>query len=201
MPEQLTKIQQKALDTIVEFNRDQGFAPTVRDLSSILDRSPSTVHKILLALEEKGHITRKEGLSRGILIKRDSHNTATIPILGRIAAGEPILAEEHYDGYIELDSSIVGRGEYFALRVSGDSMIGANILDGDTAVILSSNEAEKGEIVAALLNGEATLKRLMRKGRRTFLMPENPAYSPIELDEARGPAQILGILKAVIRRY
>jgi len=201
MTDKLTTRQQIAYNTIIEFVREQGFSPTVRDLGAMLGRSTSTVHKLLCQLENKGYISRREGISRGIFINDAQKTTNLVPILGTIAAGEPIFAEGHYEGAIEVDSSILGRGEHFALKVRGDSMIDANILDGDTAIIKSADDADSGEIVAVIIDGEATLKRLNRKRGKTLLLPENKAYEPIELDESKGHAQILGKLKAVIRKY
>ena len=125
----------------------------------------------------------------------DFSHLKRIPILGRIAAGAPIYAEENIEGYTFTDLN--GGAEYFALRVRGDSMIEAGIFDGDKVVVRPQQTAENGEIVVALLGDSATVKRLRRRGGEVWLMPENPAYDPIDGREA----QILGKVKAVIREY
>ncbi|MCK5833940.1 transcriptional repressor LexA [bacterium] len=201
MESKLTKKQQEVFDKILELIQDQGYSPTVREIGTALKKAPSTIHKIILTLENKGFISRRKGSSRGISVENQNRSTTFIPILGSIAAGDPIIAEEHFDGCIEIDSSIVGRGEHFALKVKGDSMIEANILDGDTAIIRSTPEARSGEIIAVLINNEATLKRLSLDNGQPMLYPENRAYQPIELTEKKGPVRILGRLTAVIRKY
>jgi len=201
MPDKLTKRQTQVLGEIRRFIREQKIAPTVRDLAGRLNVTPSTVHKLLRALREKGHIKLKEGLSRGIILPEPTASGVAIPLLGRIPAGEPTFAEENYEGYMELDSSFVPGGELFALKVKGDSMVGANIMDGDTAVIRKQDDAENGEIVAALVDGEATLKRFKRTGQKIELQPENEDYEPIPVDVEEMPLLILGKLVALVRKF
>ena len=171
---QLTKMQQKIYDYIVQAIQDQGYPPSVREIGEAVGlKSPSTVHFHLKHLEELGVIGKQAGKGRA-----------------------PILAQECIEDYLTFDTG--GRdGEYFALRVRGESMINAGILPDDLVVVHQQPAANNGEIVVALLGDEATVKRLKRQGREVWLLPENPAYQPIDGREAR----ILGKVAAVIRRY
>ena len=123
-----------------------------------------------------------------------------VPLVGRIAAGSPVLAAENLESYLAVPSTLAGRGEHFALKVTGDSMTGAGILDGDVVVVRRQDRAEDGDLVAALLPGpaedEATVKRLKVRGGRVVLTPENPAHEPFEMTDGR----ILGVVVAVLRR-
>jgi len=201
MSEKLTKRQSEVLREIRRFIRKEGISPSVRDLGARLKKTPSTIHKLLQSLSEKGYIIHKPSISRGILLNEPSKNAVHVPLLGQIPAGEPVISEELYDGYVQLDSTFVPKGELFALKVSGDSMVGANILNGDVAVIRKQENAQSGEIVAALVDGEATLKRLKNKKGKLFLLPENENYEPIELVPNKNEVNILGKLVAVVRKY
>ena len=201
MPEKLTPRQKEVLGEIKDFMRSESIAPSVRDLASRLDVTPSTVHKFLRTLAEKGYIELRQNISRGIILTDERGGAVSVPILGSIPAGSPVISEELYDGYIELDSSIAAGPESFALRVKGDSMTGANILDGDMAIITRRDTADSGEIVAALLDGETTLKRFAVRSGKPLLLPENDDYDPIDLEHQTGPVRILGVLTAVVRKY
>lgn len=201
MIEELTEKQRDLLDKIREFTVEERLSPSVRDLGGRLKWSISTVFKQLRELRDKGYIELKENVSRGIVLKKPLSRTVLVPILGSIPAGEPVLSEEFYNGHIELDASFATGEGLFALKVEGDSMIGANILDGDTAIIRAQDDAQSGEIVAARIDGEATLKRFVIRSGKPMLCPENDKYRPIELSENRGPVRILGQLVAVLRRY
>ncbi len=201
MVEKLTTRQGEVLRAIKSFIRNNRIAPSVRELASKLKVTPSTIHKLLRALKEKGHIELRDKISRGIVVIEEATYAVPVPILGRIPAGTPVLSEEFYEGYLELDSSLVPSGEIFALKVMGESMVGANILDGDTAIIRKQETAETGDIVAALVDGEATLKRFKVKGGTHYLFPENPDFSPIKLTGQGREACILGKLVAVVRKY
>ena len=201
MADGITERQRELLDCIRDFIDGEGMSPTVRELAGRVHRSVSTVHKHLRELRDKGYIGLRGSVSRGIVLESRGRGTVIVPILGSIPAGEPVFSEERYSGHIELDASLIPNREVFALKVNGDSMIGANILDGDTAIIHAQNSAESGEIVAALVDGEATLKRLIVEKGKAVLRPENDKYKPIELGEKRGPVRILGRLVAVLRRY
>ena len=191
---QLTKMQQKIYDYIVQAIQDQGYPPSVREIGEAVGlKSPSTVHFHLKHLEELGVIGKQAGKGRALT---EAPQENQVPIVGNVAAGSPILAQECIEDYLTFDTG--GRdGEYFALRVRGESMINAGILPDDLVVVHQQPAANNGEIVVALLGDEATVKRLKRQGREVWLLPENPAYQPIDGREAR----ILGKVAAVIRRY
>ncbi len=201
MNEKLTRRQKEVLLEIKSFYRREKISPSVRDLAGKLDITPSTVHKFLRILRDKGHIELKDNISRGIILPRaTSGKSVRVPIVGHIPAGNPVVSDELYEGHLEIDSDMVPRGDLFALRVEGDSMTGAFIQDGDTAIIRKQENADSGEIVAVMIDGEATLKRFKVQDKRRFLYPENPEYSPIELTP-ENDIQILGKLVAVIRKY
>ena len=155
-------------------------------------QSTATVHYHLGALREAGLIEMDDMKKRAITLP-DAHRADRIPVVGVVTAGVPILAVENIEGYIPWE----GEAGCFALRVRGDSMIGAGILDGDKVVIRPQQTATNGEIVVALLEDSATVKRFQKTGKQVWLLPENPAYQPIDGNEA----QILGKVKAVIRTY
>lgn len=201
----LSKMQQKIYDYLVSCIREQGYPPSVREIGEAVGlRSPSTVHFHLKHLAEMGYIEIGAGKGRAISLVQpqaaaplpEREEPDRIPIVGNVAAGSPILAQECIEDYLTFDTG--GRdGEYFALRVRGESMINAGILPDDLVVVHQQPAANNGEIVVALLGDEATVKRLKRQGREVWLLPENPAYQPIDGREAR----ILGKVAAVIRRY
>ena len=202
----LSPKQQQIYDYIVSFQADHGYPPSVREIGEAVGlKSPSTVHFHLKGLEEKGLIIKAEGKTRAITVSgstgraiaEEEHPSANrIPVVGNVAAGSPILAEECIEDYLTFDTG--GRtGEYFALRVRGESMINAGILPGDLVVVHQGPAANHGDIVVAMIDGEATVKRLSLKNGQVWLMPENEAYSPIDGTYA----QILGRVAAVVRRY
>ena len=203
--EKLTKKEQETYDFISRTILEEGYAPSVRDICRALDvKSTSTVHSCLARLEEKGWIRRELGKSRALRIEepraaRSDRRTAKIPLLGKIRAGLPILAIENYEEYIDFPTGNrhYAYNDLFALRVTGDSMIGAGILDGDIVVIQKSPAASNGEIVAALIGDEATLKTFYHEGDHIRLQPENPALEPIIVDDCI----ILGRVVAQLRYY
>lgn len=211
---QMTKMQQKIYDYIARTLAEQGYPPSVREIGTAVGlKSPSTVHFHLKHMEELGVIKKSGRKGRTITLTKPASPAPTavaaapsaeeieppagrVPIVGTVAAGTPILAQECIEDYLTFDTG--GRdGEYFALRVRGESMINAGILPDDLVVVHQQPAANNGEIVVALLGDEATVKRLKRQGREVWLLPENPAYQPIDGREAR----ILGKVAAVIRRY
>lgn len=190
----LTEKQQAILTYIAECVREQGFPPSVREICDAVGlKSPSTVHSHLNTLEEAGCIVRESGKTRAIRLAEDMQNG--VPILGTVAAGQPILAVEDALGYLPYDAG--ENGAYFALRIQGDSMIEAGILDGDMVVVKTQSTAYSGEIVIALIEDEATCKRLQVADGEVWLLPENADYAPIDGREA----SILGKVTAVIRTY
>ncbi|QUO39024.1 transcriptional repressor LexA [Dysosmobacter sp. Marseille-Q4140] len=194
---ELSKMQQQIYDFLVSYIRSRGYPPSVREIGEAVGlKSPSTVHFHLKHLEEAGVIEKGAGKGRTITLTAPPLPEDKVPIVGNVAAGSPILAQECIEDYLTFDTG--GRsGEFFALRVRGESMLGAGILPGDLVVVRRQETANNGEIVVAMIEDEATVKRLSRKNGRTWLMPENDAYSPIDGTYA----QILGKVAAVIRRY
>ena len=192
--EHLTKSQQKVYDFLRK-EAPRGIPPTVREICAATGlRSTSTVHAHLKTLERLGYISREAGLNRSIRIE-GSENAAQVPILGKVTAGQPILAVEDIQGYIPFPEK-PGK-ELFALHVSGLSMRDAGILDGDYVVAERTPTAEDGEIVVALIDDEATVKRLFRERGQVRLQPENPDFAPIYSDHAA----VLGKVIAVVRYY
>lgn len=185
--------REQILEFLTQFVNEHGYAPTVREICAAVGlQSTATVHYHLNALREDGLISMDEMKKRAISLP-DSHRADRIPIVGVVTAGVPILAAENIEGYLPWD----GEPGCFVLRVRGDSMIGAGILDGDKIVVRPQPDAENGQIVVALLDDSATVKRLKKTGCDVWLMPENPAYEPI----CGNHAAILGRVKGLIREY
>ena len=187
--------QSEILQFVTGFIADHGYSPSVREIGQAVGlQSTASVHYHLSALRRQGKIDMEPAKGRTLSVAAERAPAAShIPLVGVVTAGYPILAVENIEGYLPWD----GSEDCFALRVKGDSMIGAGILDGDVVVIRPQSTAENGEIVVALLGDEATVKRLRLDGGQVWLLPENPAYSPIDGREAA----ILGKVKAVMRKY
>lgn len=175
---------------------EQGYAPSVREICEAVGlKSPSTVHFHLKRLQERGLIEKGDFKGRAIVLTAQREKNR-IPILGDVAAGTPILAQECIDDYLTFDCA--GREEeYFALRVRGESMLNAGILPDDLVVVRRQPSAVNGEIVVALLGEEATVKRFSKRNGEIWLLPENDAYQPIDGTNA----QVLGRVTAVVRQY
>ena len=197
----LSARQVKILSAIQEGIENNGYPPSIREIGEAAGLSSSaSVQYQLKALEEAGFIRRDAALGRAIeVVESDSNVIADrsrqIPLVGRIAAGGPILAQQHIEETFPLPESIVGSGELFMLKVVGDSMIEAAICDGDYVVIRSQKTCEKGEIVAAMIDGEATVKTFSRKDGHIWLLPANSAFQPINGDDC----EILGKVTTVLR--
>ena len=195
----LSPKQQQIYDYIISFSAEHGYPPSVREIGAYVGlKSPSTVHFHLKGLESAGLITKAEGKTRSITVAQPeaSAQEDKVPVVGSVAAGSPILAQECVEDYLTFETG--GReGEYFALKVRGESMKYAGILPGDLVVVHQQPDAYSGEIVVALFEDEATVKTLRRKDGHVWLMPENPDYEPID---GEGCA-ILGKVTAVVRRY
>lgn len=193
----LTLKQQRVLDFIRKYSLENGYPPSVREIGGALGlRSTSTVHAYLKKLEEAGYIGPVNHKSRAISAVEGSTFAPRVPILGRVTAGNPILAVEEHVGYIPYENAANG-GEYYALRIRGDSMIGAGILDNDLVIVRRDLHPHDGNIVIALIEDEATCKCLRVTEDQIWLMPENPNYHPINGNECR----ILGVVTAVYREY
>jgi repressor LexA len=197
--------QKKILDFILGTVEDRGYPPSVREIADAVGlASPSTVHAHLEALQRKGYIRKDATKPRAIEISyapgmgpsSSRDGVRHVPLVGRIAAGSPTQALEEIEDVLPLPASIVGDGTFFMLKVKGDSMHDAGIHDGDYVVIRKQDDATSGEIVAALLDDEATIKTLVRKDGRTILRPENPAFEPIEIT---GDGRIMGKVVALLR--
>lgn len=198
--------QQRILLTIRDWVAANGCPPSTRQIADAVGlRSTSSVSKHLKSLEEKGFLRRGHAMARQLDVRpflvgsvsvRSAESTVPVPVVGDIAAGAPILAEEHADEVLSLPRELVGSGTVFALRVRGESMVDAAICDGDTVVVRRQHEAHSGEIVAAMIDGEATVKVLRRRSGHVYLEPRNPAYEVIDGDEA----VILGKVVSVMRR-
>lgn len=198
---ELTIKQEKIFEFIKYEIKESGFPPTVREIGDKFNITVKGAYDHVKAIEKKGYIRTEQNKSRAIVILNTDDevpvDAINIPLLGRIAAGSPILAEENIEEYLSFPKTMFRSGDYFALHVKGDSMIEGGINDGDIAIIKKQNTANSGDIVAALLTEEATLKRLKITGNRAQLMPENAAYQPIAADNA----SILGKLVALFRKY
>ncbi len=202
----LTRKQQQIYDFILAFTNEHGYPPSVREIGAAVGlKSPSTVHFHMAGLERAGVIVKAEGKTRAISLpgaplggaaEEGGPRADRIPILGSVAAGSPILAQECIEDYLTFDTQGLS-GEHFALRVRGNSMLGAGILPDDLVVVHRQPEAHNGEIVVALFEDEATVKTLSRKDGHTWLLPQNPEYQPIDGDSA----EIIGKVVAVVRRY
>ncbi|BDU07912.1 LexA repressor [Nocardia cyriacigeorgica] len=198
--------QRDILATIARWVLERGYPPSTRQLGDAVGlRSASSVSRHLKALEEKGFLRRGEAMARPIdvrLFLRETEQrvaaegTVAVPVVGDIAAGTPILAEEHTDDMLMLSRELVGRGTVFGLRVRGDSMIEAAICDGDIVVVRQQHEAHSGDIVAAMIDDEATVKVYRRRNGHVYLEPRNPAYDVIDGDRA----VVLGKVVSVMRR-
>ncbi|WP_432277598.1 transcriptional repressor LexA [Kitasatospora brasiliensis] len=205
----LTERQRRVIEVIRDSVQRRGYPPSMREIGQAVGlSSTSSVAHQLMALERKGFLRRDPHRPRayevrGVEVARPNTaetagrpSTSYVPLVGRIAAGGPILAEQTVEDVFPLPRQLVGEGELFALTVRGDSMVEAAICDGDWVTVRRQPVAENGDIVAAMIDGEATVKRLKREDGRIWLMPHNPAYEPINGDNAT----ILGKVVAVLRR-
>jgi repressor LexA len=204
-PGALPERQQRMLVVIRDWVTRHGYPPSSRQLGDAVGlRSSSSVSKHLAALEEKGFLRRSPSVSRpidvrmflqGTVARESSDDNVPVPVVGDIAAGTPISAVEHVDDVLQLPRGLTGRGTVFGLRVRGESMIDAAICDGDIVVVRQQAEAHSGQIVAAMIDEEATVKVYRRRNGHVYLEPRNPAYEVIDGDNA----SILGVVVSVLR--
>lgn len=208
MGSSLTKRQQQVYDYIEQYIDAKGFGPTVREICEAVGlSSPSTVHVHLKSLEEKGYIVRDSLKSRSIALphKEESEsigsaafeNTLTLPLVGQVAAGEPILAEQNIEDTLTLPTELVGDSASFLLTVHGESMIEAGINDGDWIVIKQQQTARNGEIIVALIEDGATVKRFYNEGDRIRLQPENSSMEPIIVTDCAIVGKVVAVLRKV----
>ncbi len=205
----LTQRQARVYECLRRFVSERGYPPTVRELMEALGfKSPSSVHVYLAQLEQLGYIRRDLSKSRAVELLGDTAGSATesrgqldtlnavrLPLLGRVAAGKPIVADGSVEEYMTLPRCLMGDDASFILKVKGDSMIGAGIFDGDFVAVREQQDATNGEIVVALLGDEATVKTFYREKNRIRLQPENPSMQPIYAENPR----ILGRVVALLR--
>jgi repressor LexA len=198
----LPERQQRILLTIQEWIGEHGYSPSTREIGEAVGLlSTSSVSKHLASLEERGFLRRSRSLSRPIDVRGFlpsagvSGDSVAVPVVGHIAAGSPIMVEEHVDDVLTLPRGLTGRGTVFGLRVRGDSMVDASICDGDIVVVRQQAEAHSGQIVAASIDDEATVKVYSRRNGHVFLEPRNAAYDVIDGDRA----VVLGVVVSVLR--
>jgi len=204
MDPRLTDRQREVLEFIQGFTEAHGVPPTVREIGGRFHVTPRAAFDHLRALERKGYLRRRstEGrTSRALTLATKPPSAHEVPILGRIAAGAPLLAEENREGALPLDPSWVGgRGDdVFGLRVRGESMINAHIVEGDLVLVRRQDHAHPGDIVVALVDGEATVKRFAREGHAVLLRPEHPTMAPIVVREGEKDLRILGKVVGLVR--
>jgi repressor LexA len=196
----LTPRQNEILILIQSVIKDTGMPPTRAEIAEALGfKSVNAAEEHLRALERKGVLELLPGISRGIRLKDALREQLGLPLVGRVAAGEPILAEEHIEGRYQIDSELFRAKPHFLLRVHGMSMRDAGILDGDLVAVHRSTEVRNRQIVVARLENEVTVKRYRQEGHYVWLMPENPEFSPIEVDLKTHQLTIEGVVVGVVR--
>jgi repressor LexA len=209
MKQELTERQQEILDFILQFRDECGYPPTLREIGKRFGISSTFgVKRHLDALVKKGYLNIESNASRGISVIRDEPVKLVeepndiyrrIPIVGRVAAGSPILAMENIEGSIVIDPAFMKKTENcFALKVKGDSMTNAGIFEGDLVIVLPANTALSGDIVVAMLDDEVTVKTFEQKNDRMRLLPQNVNYQPIEINETR-EFKIVGKVTGIVR--
>lgn len=197
----LTARQTRLLQILEDSLAKRGYIPTLQEMAQAMGIASSYgVKRHLLALERKGYLRRFPGRRRAIeIMQRIVPLEGSIPILGRVAAGRPLLAVENREGILSLGPELLGKGTHFALRVQGDSMIEDGIFDGDFVIVRQQETADPGEIVVALLGEEVTVKRLRKEGKKLLLEAANAAYAPIPLTQQTPSPRILGTVVGVYR--
>ncbi len=191
--------QNRILEFIKQELQAHGYPPSVREICEAVNlKSTSTVHGHLRELENRGLIRRDPTKPRALeVLDNPLSKGRTVPLIGRVTAGQPILAEQNIEDYLVMPQDLVGHDELFALRIEGESMIGAGILNGDYVVVRQQSEAQNGEIVVAMIDDEATVKRYFKEHHHFRLQPENPAMEPIIVDEVT----VLGKVVALVRQF
>ena len=200
----ITDRQKEVLTFISTYTEENSYPPTVRDISTQFGISVRAVQDHILALQKKGYLSQSQKKARSIRVLSDCRERepetyiGKVPLLGTVAAGKPLLSEENLDGYVNLTEPFVRPGKsYFALRVRGQSMINAGILDGDLAVVEQASTAQDGQIIVAVIDDAITLKRYYKEAERIRLQPENPQFQAIYCTDVR----IVGILSNIVRTY
>jgi len=216
MEPELTSRQREVFDFVIRFVKERGYPPSVREIGRQFGIYPRAVFDHLKALERKGYLKRRRSMSRGLevlvfqgseprgspresIAKGEKLPIREVPVLGRVAAGKPILAVEHVEGTLSLPAEWTKGREVFLLKVKGDSM-SPYILPGDYVVVRSQPSAENGDVVVTLVGEEATVKRFFKKGRRIELKPDNERWQTIHIEEGSGDARILGKVTGMFRK-
>lgn len=198
--EELTKRQGQVFDYIKNYMQENGYAPCVREICEAMNlRSTSTAHAHLTKLERKGYISRNPAKPRTIMILVDDNTTkvrmVSVPVVGNVAAGAPITAVENIEEYLSLPYSLLGSDNVFILNVKGDSMIDAGIFDKDKIIAQKQQTAQNGDIVVAMLEEEATVKRFFKEDEHIRLQPENDKYQPILTNQLDILGKVIGVLR------
>ena len=197
---ELTQRQSDILDFIQRFIDETGMPPTRAEIARELGfRSANAAEEHLRALKRKGVIQLIPGTSRGIQVRQSGRGEAGLPLVGRVAAGQPMLATEHIEARYQIDPALFSPRPHYLLRVQGMSMRDAGILDGDLVAVWRTPEVRNGQIVVVRLEEEVTVKRYRQKGSTVLLLPENPDYQPIEIDLHEQSMVIEGVVVGVIR--
>lgn len=201
MQNQLTARQRQVLDLVHQFIEESGMPPTRAEIATALGfRSANAAEEHLRALAKKGFIELVPGTSRGIRLGSSSHAPAGLPLVGRVAAGRPILAEEHIEGRYQVDPALFRPRPHYLLQVHGMSMRNAGILDGDLVAVHRTPDVRSRQIVVARLDDEVTVKRYRQEGKIVWLLPENEDFEPIRVDLDQQPIVIEGVVVGVMRR-
>jgi len=198
MYEDLTSRQKQILDYIHNFFKEKGYPPSVREICAATNlKSTATVHGYLVQLEKKGYIKRDPQKPRAIEIMNivASKDLVDVPLIGKVTAGEPILAQENIENVFPLPKDMLPDAEVFMLSVKGDSMINAGILSGDYVLVQPTSTAENGDIVVALLEDEATIKRFYKENDYIRLQPENPSMTPIMVKDLKILGKVVGLFR------
>jgi repressor LexA len=199
---ELTPRQQQVLEVIRDTLEQTGLPPTRAEIARALDfRSVNAAEEHLRALERKGVIALMPGTSRGIQLKDSLREQLGLPLVGRVAAGHPILAEEHIEAHYRIDPTLFSKKPHYLLRVNGMSMRDAGILDGDLVAVHRTPDVRSRQIVVARIDDEVTVKRYRQEGRTVWLLPENPDFEPIRVDLELQPLVIEGVVVGVIRAH
>ena len=197
---ELTPRQKQILTLLQKLMHETGMPPTRAEIAkSLRFRSANAAEEHLRALERKGVLELLPGTSRGIRLKDSLREQMGLPLVGRVAAGQPILAEEHIEARYQIDPDLFRKPPHFLLRVHGMSMRDAGILDGDLVAVHRTPDVRTRQIVVARLDNEVTVKRYRQEGHRVWLMPENPDFSPIQIDLREQSLAIEGVVVGVVR--
>jgi repressor LexA len=196
----LTKRQQQIYDLIKEKIQDTGMPPTRAEIANFFGfKSANAAEEHLKALAKKGYIEMLAGTSRGIRLVEELLEVEGLPLIGRVAAGEPILAQEHIEDHYKMDGSLFHPAADYLLRVNGESMKDIGILDGDLLAVHQTTEVQNGQVVVARVENDVTVKRFKREGNVVYLHAENEEFSPIKVDLANQEFNIEGIAVGIIR--